>query len=438
MDRIPVHVWLPGASKPTLAGEFSHDGKLGRFHYDQAYLAAKHPALAPDLPLRAKPHIITQGQAIFPLFLDSGPDTWGRHVLERRLGRAITEIEALSLCPTDGVGNITLGDMTPDRMRVLKLEEFLDILAEQEKGAQARDSTEEQVLAAHGDGTSLGGTKPKLTIEKNGIQYLAKFPAKGDSEWLPHLECATLKLAHLCGVRTIPDPEVWRLPSGRSALLLKRFDRQAIPGGQARSGYISAHALLRLDTLPASSQDNLLFGTRGFTSYNLRKSYVALSEDMLRWCGSQEVHREERRELWRRIVFNALVRNLDDHAHNHGLLCEDMNRQHWRLSPAFDLVPAAKLPQAPALCLPYRFIPGGRRSGGATPRLAWVIDPADLIAAAGEHYGYTQAEATEYLQFAAEIIATKWQAMFRQEGMPEEEITRFLVCFQWAASLLGA
>ncbi|HZX30348.1 MAG TPA: HipA domain-containing protein [Rhodocyclaceae bacterium] len=436
MDRIPVHVWLSGEATPILAGEFSHDGQVGRFAYDPAYLAAKHPALAPDLPLRAKPHAITGGHAIFPLFLDAGPDTWGRHVLERRLERSVTEIEALSLCPTDGVGNIALGAITPERLRVLKLDEFLAILAEQEKGGQARNTAEEQVLDAHGDGTSLGGTKPKLTIERDGIQYLAKFPAKGDSEWLPHVECATLKLAHLCGVRAIPDPEVWRLPSGRCALLVRRFDRQALPGGQARQGYVSAHALLRLDTLSQSPQDALLFGTRGFTPYNLRRSYVALSEDMLRWCGSQAVHREERRELWRRIVFNALVRNLDDHAHNHGLLCDDMGRQHWRLSPAFDLVPAAKLPQAPALCLAYRFVPGGRRSGGAKPRLVWVTDAADLMAAAVEHYGYTQAEAADYLKFAAATVATQWQALFRQEGMPEAEIARFLVCFEWAGSLL--
>lgn len=436
MEHMPVHVWLPQQTNAVLAGEFTQDVNLGRFQYDPAYLAARHPALAPDLPLRAKPHVITRGHRIFPLFLDSGPDTWGRHVLERRLGRSITELEALTLCPTDGVGNIAMGAITPARTQVLKLDDFFSILAEQERGGQARNTAEEQVLAVHGDGTSLGGTKPKLTIERNGIQYLAKFPEKGDSEWLPHLECATLKLAHLCGVRTMTDPEVWRLPTGRCALLVKRFDRDPVQGGHARRGYISAHALLRLDTLSQSIQDNLLFGTWGFTPYNLRKSYVALSEDMLRWCGTQAAHREERRELWRRIVFNALVRNLDDHAHNHGLLCEDMHRQHWRLSPAFDLVPAANLPQAPALCLAYRFVPGGRRSGTAKPRLAWVTDSEDLLAAAEDHYGYSRGEAEEYLSFAATTVTTKWQELFRQEGMPETEINRFMVCFGWAKSLV--
>src|SRR5690349_18948935 len=128
MDTIPVHVWLPGRAAPTLAGVFTHDGKVGRFEYDAAYLVAGHPSLGPDLGLRPRPHAITGGHAIFPLFLDAGPDSWGRHVLERRLERQVSELEALSLCPTDGVGNIAMGALVPDRLRVLQIEEFLDIL----------------------------------------------------------------------------------------------------------------------------------------------------------------------------------------------------------------------------------------------------------------------------------------------------------------------
>lgn len=435
MDQLPVHVWLPDAASPVVAGSFTQQGAVGRFEYAPEYLAARHPALAPDLPLRTRPHAITLGQAIFPLFLDAGPDSWGRHVLERRLGRAVSELEALELCPTDGVGNIALGELTDDRLRVLSLGEFLDILAEQVQGGQARNTAEEQVMQAHGEGTSLGGTKPKLTIERDGVLYLAKFPANGDSEWLPQLECATLKLAQLCGVRTIPDPEVWRLPSGRCALLVRRFDRTATEAGYARRGFVSASSLLRLDAIPQSTNDTLLYGTRGFTPHGLRRSYVALSEDMLRWCGTQAVHREERRELWRRIVFNALVRNLDDHAHNHGMLCEDMTRQRWRLSPAFDLVPTVLLPQAPALCLAYRYVPGGRRAGGQSPRLTQVIDAAELTAAAVEHYAHSAAEAADYLKFAAAAISANWQAYFRAEGMPDAEIDRFRTCFEFAKSL---
>jgi serine/threonine-protein kinase HipA len=93
----------------------------------------------------------------------------------------------------------------------------------------------------------------------------------------------------------------------------------------------------------------------------LRKSYVALASDMAKWCGGKEYHREERRELWRRIVFNALIRNLDDHTRNHGLLCQSHTPHAWRLAPAFDLVPAMAITETPALAMAYRYISPAKR-----------------------------------------------------------------------------
>jgi hypothetical protein len=64
----PVHVWRPESPAPVLAGEFTHDsvGPVGRFRYDTTYLADRHPALAPDLPLRSRPFAVTGGHGIFP------------------------------------------------------------------------------------------------------------------------------------------------------------------------------------------------------------------------------------------------------------------------------------------------------------------------------------------------------------------------------------
>lgn len=434
----PVHVWLPDSHSPVLAGEFTYDsvGPVGRFRYDSAYLAAKHPPLAPDLPLRSGSRAVTGGHGIFPLFMDAGPDAWGRHLLARRLERDVSEVEALMLCPTDGVGNIALGEITSERQRVLTIEEFLSILSSLEAGSQAQSDQEEQVLDAAQNGTSLGGTKPKLTVSRDGVQYLAKFPERGDSRWLPHIECAMLKLADASGIRACKDPEVWQLPGGRAALLVRRFDRETTPEGVVRKGYVSAHALLRLDLAMPSPTDTLQYGTVGFTPHGLRKSYVSLVDGMARWCGGQEAHREERRELWLRIIFNALIRNLDDHTKNHGLLCEDMTRQRWRLSPAFDLVPAAALPQHPALSMAYRYVPGTRRGRQPLPpRLVTAIDVGDLIAAGADHYGYALEEAREALRKMAAIIAEQWRGMMSAESVPGEEIRRFETTFSFAEGL---
>lgn len=434
----PVHVWLADSPAPVLAGEFTHDsaGPVGRFRYDASYLAARHPPLAPDLPLRSRPFAVTGGHGIFPLFMDAGPDAWGRHLLARRLERDVSEVEALMLCPTDGVGNIAMGEITPERQRVLTIDEFLTILSGLEAGGQAQTDQEEQVLDAAQNGTSLGGTKPKLTVSRDGVHYLAKFPQQGDSRWLPHTECAMLKLAEACGIGTCKDPEVWHLSAGRAALLLRRFDRTTTPAGVLRKGYVSAHALLRLDLATPAPAETLHYGTVGFTSQGLRKSYVSLAEGMARWCGGQAAHRGERRELWRRIVFNALIRNLDDHSKNHGLLCEDMVQQRWRLAPAFDLVPAAALPQNPALSMGYRYVPGTRRGRQPLPpRLVTTVDAGDLVAAAADHYGYAPEEAQEALHAIAAIIADQWRKMMSAEGVPGEEIRRFETTFGFAEAL---
>ena len=438
--KAPVHVWLPEQAEPVVAGEFVHDsqGPKGQFTYAPAYIAARHPRLAPEMPVRAKPLPVTGGNGIFPLFLDAGPDTWGRHLLAKRSasGQAISEIEALTQCPTDGVGNIALGVLTPERLRVLTTDEFLAVLGELEAGGVAGNDLEEQVLDAAHNGTSLGGTKPKLTVSRDGIQYLAKFPAQGDSRWLPHIECAMLKLAAACGIRACADPKVWHLPDGRTALLVKRFDRHTEQGQVFRRGYISAHALLRLDLLPQRAADTLAFGPTGFSAQSVRKSYVAFAADMARWCGGQAHHLTERQELWRRIVFNALIRNLDDHSKNHGLICVDMSEQRWQLSPAFDLVPAVATAQQPALSMAYRFVQPGRSRMQNTPaKLVARIDVDDLLAAAIEHYGYQEKDARAWLLETARRITSAWRCMMADEGVPTDEIRRYHASFAFAASI---
>lgn len=426
-ERIaPVWVWLPGQTTPTLAGQFKYVDGRGQFTYDGAYLDAKHPPLAPDMPAKPTPLKISDGTGIFPIFQDAGPDTWGLHLLERRKERQIDAFEALTLCPVDGVGNLALGDLTEERLRVLEIDEFLAILDEIKAQGKAVTDVQEQVLDAVENGTSLGGTKPKLTLVRDGVQYLAKFPAKGDDPWLPHIESAMLKLAKRCGVDAC-DGEVWQLPDGRNtALLIKRFDRAPVAEGQSRIGFVSAHSVLRLDKQPlnaAQADAGLLsFATKGFNNDSLRKSYVAFADAMARWCAGREYHLEARRELWRRIVFNAMIRNTDDHARNHGLLCVDMAGKRWMLAPAYDLVAPPLARDKPSLALAYLYIgPKGQHP----PRLVWAASREDLYESAITHYGYKTEEAVKQLEAMQSIVQTYWRDFLAFEGMPEEAIERY-------------
>lgn len=422
----PVWVWLPGATDPVLAGQFSHASGRGRFVYDAAYVAAKHPPLAPDMAVKSAPIPISDGCGIFPVFQDAGPDAWGLHLLERRLERSIDLFEALTLCPVDGVGNLALGDLTAERQRVLQVDEFLAILEQIRAQGKAVTDVQAQVLDAVERGTSLGGTKPKLTLVRDGVQYLAKFPAQGDDPWLPHIEAAMLKLAGCCGIQAC-EGEVWPLPDGRNrALLIRRFDRVPVAGGGAsRIGFVSAHSVLRLDRQVSAAQNNaelLGFGTQGFSTDSLRKSYVAFADAMARWCGGQLLHREARRELWRRIVFNAMIRNTDDHARNHGLLCMDMAEKRWALAPAYDLVAPPYAREVPHLALAYLYVSRIRQS---PPRLVWAATLTDLREAAVRHYGYGGDEAADYLAETGTIIQSGWRRALAVEGVPAEEIERY-------------
>lgn len=421
----PVWVWLPGEADPVLAGQFSHAPGRGWFVYAPAYVAAKHPPLAPDMAVKAAPIPIADGCGIFPVFQDAGPDAWGLHLLERRLERSIDLFEALTLCPVDGVGNLALGDLTAERQRVLQIDEFLAILEEIQVQGKAVTDVQTQVLDAVERGTSLGGTKPKLTLVRDGVQYLAKFPAQGDDPWLPHIEAAMLKLAGRCGIQTC-DGEVWPLPDGRNrALLIRRFDRAPAAGGASRIGFVSAHSVLRLDRQVSAAQNNaelLGFGTQGFSIDSLRKSYVAFADAMARWCGGQLPHREARRELWRRIVFNAMIRNTDDHARNHGLLCMDMAEKRWALAPAYDLVAPPYAREVPHLALAYLYVSRIRQSA---PRLVWAATLTDLREAAVRHYGYDGDEAADYLAETGAIIQSGWRGALAAEGVPAEEVERY-------------
>ena len=105
----------------------------------------------------------------------------------------------------------------------------------------------------------------------------------------------------------------------RDVLLVKRFDREKVKGGYTRARMVSGITLLRTD-------DNAL--SRG------RWSYVLLAEELRRVTADPD---KNAHELFRRMAFNALISNIDDHPRNHAIIAKE---REWKLSPAYDLTPA--------------------------------------------------------------------------------------------------
>lgn len=165
--------------------------------------------------------------------------------------------------------------------------------------------------------TSMGGARPKAVVEDGDGLWIAKFNRPDDVWNNARVEHAMLLLARRCGLTTAESRVVD--VGGRDVLLVKRFDREKAQDGYRRTRMISALTLLRTD----DSQDG-----------RNKWSYVLLAEELRRVCADPA---QDAKELFRRMGFNALISNIDDHPRNHALIAKDTD---WKLSPAYDLTPA--------------------------------------------------------------------------------------------------
>jgi serine/threonine-protein kinase HipA len=332
-QSVLVHVDLQGVSH--LAGRLWTRSKNGResatFEYDSRWLErADRFSLQPVLKAGPGPFHTIPGKALFGSLTDSAPDRWGRVLMRRaeRLRadhegstpRTLTEIDyllrvndesrqgALRFSETEGGEFLAQGER-----KIPPLIELHHLLSAAERVTEDTESDEDlRLLLA--PGSSLGGARPKASVrDVNGHLSIAKFPSKIDDADVVAWEAVALTLAGKAGIET---PE-WRMENvgGKRVLLLRRFDRSGTPRHPVRIPFLSAMSML-------DAHDNE------------RRSYLEIV-DALRQHGA--AFKDDARSLWRRIVFNILISNTDDHLRNHGFLYA--GAEGWRLSPAYDMNP---------------------------------------------------------------------------------------------------
>ena len=163
----------------------------------------------------------------------------------------------------------------------------------------------------------MGGARPKAVVENGDALWIAKFNRKDDKYNHARTERAMLELARACGIQTAES----RLTTigNRDALLVKRFDREKTEAGYQRVRMLSTLTLLRSED---THQDRTKW------------SYVLLAEELRRISAQPKT---DAPELFKRMCFNALISNTDDHPRNHAVIATGKG---WRLSPAYDLTPA--------------------------------------------------------------------------------------------------
>lgn len=327
-----VYLTLPGTTEFVTAGKFVLEPDrtgtpVGRFVYGKSYL--QRPEAVPidpvELKLGGTTYRTTALKGVFGALRDAGPDYWGRRVIEKHAGKPqLGELDYLLYAPDDRAGALGFGlgpePPAPKREfnRTLDLEKLLGladaIIADDEspQGPEA-DQVEDLMLI----GTSMGGARPKTVVEDDDGLWIAKFNRPDDKWNHARTEHAMLVLARACGIQSSESRII--TVGGRDVLLVKRFDREKTDEGYLRARMISGLTLLR---------------TGDTHQHRERWSYVLMAEELRRVSANPK---EDAAELFRRMVFNALISNIDDHPRNHALIAKE---REWKLSPAYDLTPS--------------------------------------------------------------------------------------------------
>jgi serine/threonine-protein kinase HipA len=401
-----VFIYLPGETTAVPAGVFTHypDDCIGRFAYGRRYLERPN-ALPVDpvaLPLGVEPKDVVANGGLYGAFRDASPDYWGRLVLSAELKVApesLTEMDYLLQANASRVGNLDFratleqGEptMSPPAFQVLD-----DLLAAASL-LQAGERVSQDLLHLLEQGSSIGGARPKCTVELEDALWIAKFPARGDTINFPRIEHATLALARACGI-TAPSTRLVQT-GGRDVLLVKRFDREKAPGGYLRFGFLSALSLMEWDE-----------GDRPAWSY------PALADRMRATILAQP---DQMRELFRRMAFNVLCRNTDDHPRNHGFV---WGEEGLALSPAYDIVPT---PTRPGISTEFSL----SMALGERGREASLINALSL----SPRFGLTREDAEQVMANLQGCVAG-WETHYRAHGVTDQDIEAIRACFALASA----
>jgi serine/threonine-protein kinase HipA len=406
-----VYITLPGETEFVTAGKFElttdrRGNPTGKFVYGRSYLARDNavPIDPIELKLSTRTYETNLLKGVFGALRDASPDSWGRRVIEKYTGQTLLgEIDYLLHSPDDRAGALGFGlnqePPAPRRkfnqtMELERLQELADLIIADEDLPDGAEAEQAQKLVG-GGGTSMGGARPKAVVEDESGLWIAKLHHREDKWNDARVEHAMLMLARECGLQ-VAESKVVTIGE-HDAVLIKRFDREKTSAGYRRGRMLSALTLLRSDE---NYQDREKW------------SYVLLVEE-LRRISSQP--RTDAPELFRRMVFNALISNIDDHPRNHAVIA--MNTD-WKLSPAYDLTPDTPI----------------------------SIERRDLALDCGDMGRYAHAEnllsqsarfllepdeARKIIDEMEQNVKTKWYDIARREGVTEKDCERIASAFAY-------
>jgi serine/threonine-protein kinase HipA len=232
-------------------------------------------------------------------------------------------------------------------------------------------------------------------VEDGGYQWIAKFPARGDTMDMSWIEYGTLKLAEQAGLR-VPPLRLVALPGERNVMLIRRFDRLSKTEGFAKVHMVSALTML------------------GIHESESHKAHYADIVRVIEQHGAVGTVDADRTELFKRMVFNILVSNDDDHLRNHAFIHDDQGGG-WRLSPLYDVVPRSSAASERFLHL----------SVGPMGRLSTLENALDGCG----QFGLSRAEAALAISDVASVTRS-WMGHFEDFKVPGKQIDLITSAFR--------
>jgi serine/threonine-protein kinase HipA len=383
--------WLARPEAPRYVGAL-HIARTLRgvsLHYGAEWLASG-VALSEDLPLIDEEFLPRERDSAAGAVDDARPDRWGERVI-RFIDKPprLSLLEYLYFAGDERFGalGVSTSATAYQPRRLGPLPTLADTAAIHDLVRRVIDN--EPIAADQlrllAPGVTMGGARPKALIDVDGLPWVVKFADIGEPTDAPLVEHATMTLARLARITTAETRAI-RLADGH-ALAVRRFDRVRGRGGamhrlHAQSAHVALGAVGEPSGYPELAQ---LLRRRGVVGGGVN---------------SAQMH-----ELFRRMVFNILIDNTDDHDKNHVLLMRDEKSGQLELAPAFDVLPSGQ-------ALGYQQMRVGDDDADATIANALTMC---------SQFGLKRDAAVQQARDVAKVVR-RWTTHFANEGVSARDL----------------
>ena len=337
--------------------------------------------MSEDLPLRTGEFLPAEADAAAGAVDDARPDRWGERVI-RLIDRPprLSTLEHLYFAGDNRFGALGVSTSAeqylPRRHGALPVMDDLQAVHDLVRQVEAGEPVEESLRRLVSPGATLGGARPKALLKFGGQEWVIKFGEAGDPLDGPLVEHAAMTLAAIAGIE-VCETRAMRITDGH-AVAVQRFDR----AGEARLHAMSAHVALRAAGEPYGYPELAL---------------------LLRRRADAATFAVQGAQLFRRMVFNILIDNTDDHEKNHALLVDP--EQRYRLSSAYDVLPSGQ-------ALGYQQMRVGRDGADST---------LENARSECRSFALTPAQASVICREVA-AITQSWKEHFRAAGVTARDV----------------